>query len=224
MTNENEEIPLELSPLNFIQLRIPIHFYGENTLPAFNTKAGQRYKLPETSFLAGEQPFASLGIAWNYDGLVFRLESKKTVEKVLYPEIQEGDSLEIFLDTRDVKTTGFATRFCHHFFFLPESIDERFGGEITRFRTEDSHPICDHRELIIKPHANKAGYVLDIFLPNHCLYGYDPNEFHRLGFTYRINRPQDSPQHFSVLSDEYRIEDQPSLWSSLVLKHEDHPL
>lgn len=58
---------------------------------------------------------------------------------------------------------------------------------------------------------------MKIFIPSQCLYGYDPKQFDRLGFTYRINRAGGQPQHFSVISQEYQIDQQPSLWGSIKL-------
>jgi hypothetical protein len=58
---------------------------------------------------------------------------------------------------------------------------------------------------------------MKIFIPSQALYGYDVKQFDRLGFTYRINRTGGKPQHFSVNSQDYQIEQQPSLWSSISL-------
>ena len=58
---------------------------------------------------------------------------------------------------------------------------------------------------------------LQIFIPAECLHGYDPEQFDRLGFSYRINRYALPPQHFSVVTKEYQIEQQPSLWSHMRL-------
>jgi hypothetical protein len=138
-------------------------------------------------------------------------------QRVTYPDIARGDSVELFFDTRDVKTSGFNTRFCHHFFFLPEAVDGHQAGEITRFRTEDIHELCDPKELKVKSQLKSNSYQMQIFIPAHCLHGYDSEQFDRLGFTYRINRPDGPSQHFSVVTDDYQVEQQPSLWSSVRL-------
>jgi hypothetical protein len=121
------------------------------------------------------------------------------------------------IDTRDVKTAGFNTRFCHHFFFLSEPVEGLVAGEITRFRTEDTHELCDPQDLKVISSRKKNSYTMNLFIPGSCLYGYDPDQFNRLGFTYRLNRAHGFPQHFSVVSEDYQIEQQPSLWSSLRL-------
>jgi hypothetical protein len=129
----------------------------------------------------------------------------------------QGDSLELFFDTRDMKTTGFNTRFCHHFYFLAAEVEGHIAGEMTKFRTEDTHELCDPAELKVIPLLKKTGYTLQIFIPAHCLFGYDPDQFDRLGFAYRVNRAQGPAQHFCVVSEDYQIEQHASLWSSLKL-------
>ncbi|CDR32852.1 hypothetical protein [Criblamydia sequanensis] len=218
LTRDDDESYFELSPANFFEVSYEVPFLSGKNLPSLTSKEGKKFTLPSPDFLTGEETFASIGLGYNLEGIALRVEVQKPVERVFYPEIREGDSFEVFIDTRDLKTTGYATRFCHHFFFLPELVDGRKAGEITRFRGEESHPIADHNELSLKIHTTKKNYTLEIFIPSHCLYGFDPVEFDRIGFTYRINRPQEASQHFTVLSDEFKVEDQPSLWSSLTLK------
>ena len=121
------------------------------------------------------------------------------------------------IDTRDLKSAGFNTRFCHHFYFLAQAVEGQQAGEITHFRTEDRHPLCDSQALECQIKSSSKDYILQIFIPSQCLYGYDPKQFDRLGFTYRINRVGGHPQHFTVVSEEYQIDQQPSLWGSLRL-------
>lgn len=156
-------------------------------------------------------------MGWNSEGLYFACEVSTPFQDVFYPEVSRGDSLELFLDTRDVKTSGYNTKFCHHFFFLPQEINSIKAGEITRFRTEDAHDLCDPKELQLHSALLKNGYSLKIFIPSQCLYGYDPEQFNRFGFTYRVNRLGGKPQHFAAVTDEFAIEQQPSLWSSVAL-------
>ena len=182
------------------------------------------YSLPSLEKLTSESNFAKIHMGWNHTGLMFYLEVNSPFQDVFYPEVGRGDSVELFIDTRDVKTSGFLTKFCHHFFFLPKSIDSHQAGEITRFRTEDSHELCDSNDLQVMSDFKKSGYHLNIFIPSQCLHGYDPDQFGRVGFTYRVNRCGKPPQHFSVLSGEFKMEQQPSLWSSINLAKENLPI
>ncbi|MFQ5729983.1 MAG: sugar-binding protein, partial [Waddliaceae bacterium] len=156
-------------------------------------------------------------MGWKKEGIEFLFKVDKKFEEAFYPDVVRGDSVEIFIDTRNVKTSGYNTRFCHHFFFLPEAVEGHQAGELTHFRTEDVHELCDPSELKIKAQVKTNQYTLHIWIPRECLYGYDPEPFDRLGFSYRINRPYWESQHFSVVTEDYQLEQQPSLWSSLRL-------
>lgn len=207
-----------LSPINFFQLsfeclRLPQSKGGPFKL---TEKLFDRYKIPSTESLTGEGSFAEAAIGWDVDGLEALIHVQEPFIEASYPNVSSGDSVELFIDTRDIKTSGHNTRFCHHFFFFPEALDGRHAGELTRFRTEDSHELCDPNELLVKASIKKDSYTLQIFIPSLCLHGYDPEQYKRLGFTYRINHEGES-QHFSVLTSEYQIEQQPSLWSSVKL-------
>ncbi len=205
-----EEESFAISPVNFFQFRVDCHY-------ATNGLTGQRYVLPYTSKLCGEEYFAKVALGWNENGLECQVEISQPFHQASYPDVTRGDSVELMIDTRDVKTSGYNTRFCHHFFFLPEAIEGIQAGELTRFRTEDRHELCDPKDLKVKGQMSSKSYTLKIFIPSHCLVGYDPEQFDRLGFTYRINRSHGHPQHFSVVTSDFQIEQQPSLWSSLKL-------
>lgn len=206
-----------LNPLNFFQMQIDCHRF-EKQKKDFFLPDNEKYYLPDTTSLSGERSFAEVALGWNPEGIACTVRIKESFLESHYPNVQKGNSVELFFDTRDMKNAGFNTRFCHHFFFLPKSVEEVSCGEITRFRTEDAHELCPASELVCKTSFSPKEHSMQIFIPKGCLYGYDPEQFDRLGFTYRINHPKYSPQHFSVLSSEFQIDQQPALWSSLKLK------
>lgn len=210
----NNEQTFHLHPVNFFALAAECRYLDKKDL----TPSLTSHLLPDTSGLCYEYPFAKVAIGWHEKGIGFQIFVDQPFSRVSYPDVARGDSIELMIDTRDLKSAGFNTRFCHHFFFLPEPVDGLQAGEITRFRTEDSHPLCDPSLLQCETRKGSSDYKIKIFIPSQCLYGYDPKQFDRIGFTYRINRASGKPQHFSVLSQEYQIDQQPSLWSSLKLK------
>lgn len=175
------------------------------------------YALPATGWLTHETTFADCAMGWHQEGLKFQILVKKPLEKSIYPHLTKGDAVELFLDTRDMKSARIPTRFCHHFFFLPQAVEEIQRGELSRFRGEDSHPLCDPEQLVCDTRQVPEGYVMQLFLHSEVLYGYDPAQFNRIGFTYRISRFGGNPQHFSVVSPDFSIEQNPSLWASLKL-------
>jgi hypothetical protein len=205
-----------ITPINFFQISVDC-LHVESGFPKLSGAKLRKYLLPDMSELCREFSFADIAMGWNREGIEIHAAISQSFRQARFPDVSQGDSLELFFDTRDVKTSGFNTRFCHHFFFLPEAVEGHNAGEITRFRTEDTHDLCNEADLKVKPQLKNSGYILQIFIPSHCLFGYDPEQFDRLGFAYRVNRASGPPQHFCVVSDDYQIEQQPSLWSSVRL-------
>lgn len=163
-------------------------------------------RLPSMSEWFCEESFAEVGVAWHPEGI--------SVGAIIdHPlEDPEKDFLELFFDTRDLKTAGLNTRFCHHFLIIPQAGASR---EVTRFRTEDTHPLCDPNELEVTLEASRGCYSLAAWIPASCLHGYDPQTFARSGFTYQVNRHKGPPQHLAVSSRDYAIDQHPSLWATL---------
>jgi hypothetical protein len=166
-----------------------------------------KYLLPDLAGLSGKKAIADLSLSWHEEGIEAYVE--------IYRQMEPTDQVDLFFDTRDVKTSGWNTRFCHHFFF--RSDDGFSAGEITHFRTEDRHELCHAEDLQLKVHVMKNSYTMQIFIPNHCLFGYDPTQFQRLGFNYQIRCADGTTQNFSASPEDFSIEQQPSLWSSLKL-------
>jgi hypothetical protein len=210
-SEDSRFVPLD--PVHFFSLELDCHY-----LPSKTTELSAKvFQLPDTSPLCREASFAKVSLAWSHDGITIALKSSLSTTSAVFPTVSQGDSLELFFDTRDLKSAGFNHRFCHHFYFLPEEDEGVQAGEITRFRTEDSHELCDSSLLKVRTQKAARGYAMHVFIPKECLHGYDPDQFDRLGFTYRINRSSAPAQHFSVTSNNYAIDQQPSLWSSLRL-------
>jgi hypothetical protein len=207
-----EIVPLE--PVHFFAFQMDCHYVEK--------RVGGEHVLSDLTPFQDQNSFAQVFLGWHERGVYVCIEVTGTFGHPNFPRLIEGDSVELFIDTRDVKTTGFTTRFCHHFFFLPYPVstsgtESVQAGEITHFRTENGHPLCDPTLLELRSVKGKKRHTLDIFIPAECLYGYDPKEFDRLGFAYRINRIDGSKQHFSANSHNFSIESQPYLWASFKL-------
>lgn len=196
----------------------PVQFFGLTADSLFmrgSLKPERDYLLPSTTDLLDEESFADVYSGWNFEKLSFYVAVHRPFQKVGEPDFRSGDSIELFIDTR--KTTGVVTRFCHHFIFFPIEMQNFHGREITRFRNEDTHRLCHPEDLQATPDLDETSYRLLIEIPAHCLHGYDPLSFSRIGFTYRINRFEAPPQHFAVSSAEYVIEQHPATWGTLKL-------
>jgi hypothetical protein len=206
-----ELVPLE--PVHFFALHIGCHQMKGEQLE-------KKHLFPTLSSFYKAPPFATLSLGWQERGIFCAVQIEGAFDRPSFPHFVEGDSVELFFDTRDVKTTGYTTRFCHHFYFLPYKVaDEEVpqAGEITRFRTEDLHELCDPALLQVETIRLKKGSLMKIFIPSESLHGYDPLLFDRLGFTYRINRIGGFSQNFSASGSDFAIESYPSVWASLKL-------
>ena len=162
--------------------------------------------LPNATGLTGEARLITLALLWSPVGLYIEIGCKLGIES--------GDQLDLFIDTRDLKTSNVITRFCHHFAF---DIEEERGTEVTRFRGEDRHELADPELFHIKTEVKRSSYKTEIALPKEVLYGYDPSEFKRLGFNYRFKRKNGEKEHFNLSSDHFDIEKHPALWASMEL-------
>ncbi len=198
---------------------LPIDFYALSvSIPYVKKPFAKLLTLPDLSELHGEESFASVAMGWNEEGLYVELKVKQEFRECLYPNYVSGDSLELFVDTRDVKSAGFATRFCHHFVLLPQEVQGITVQEVTHFRSEDTHPLCDPHLIELSTDFSASSYQMRAHFPQDTLHGFDPNVCHRLGFTYKVNRAKRQPQHFSVSSHIYNIAQQPSLWASIQME------
>ena len=208
-----EELP-PLNPLEFFTLEGELKY--SQTAPS--SKIMRRsFTLARTSEWLAEERFAEVALAWSESGIFIDVLVNKPFEEASYPRFAEGDAIELFFDTRDLKTASFATRFSHQFVFLPEAVQGISAQEISHFRTEDTHPLCDSSDLQLTTVTSKNDYEMQIFIPAHCLHGFDPSSFERIGFTYRIHRYRGAPQHFALSSQHFSIEQHPRLWASFKL-------
>lgn len=204
-----EDLP-SLSPVQFFGLTADCQFLRGALKPE------KGFLLPLTNDLLDEETFADVYTAWNFEKLCFYFAVHVPFQKV-GDDFRKGDSIELFIDTRDLKTKGVVTRFCHHFVFFPVEVKNFFGQEITRFRNEDTHRLCHPEDLQVTAHLDDDAYHVSVEIPAQCLHGYDPLSFPRIGFTYRINRFEGPSQHFAVSSEEYNIEQHPATWGTLKL-------
>lgn len=208
-----EETLDQISPL------LPIDFFRITLdLLPYEEQLKKKHLLPHFDDLLYEAPFATVMMGWDQKGLYFEIDVRQIVDVCYFPNVRRGDSVELFIDTRDLKTASFTTRFCHHFVFLPKEVDGMMAAEVTHFRTEDRHELCDEKKLVVRLDYGKKNYTMKILIPAECLEGYDPSSFNRLGFAYRINRPGGDPQHLALSSDYLAIESEPSLWTSMEMR------
>lgn len=202
-----------VSILNFFEVQVPFYKYVSK-----KNFLDKKYLLSSFSKYLEEENFVKFYAAFDDSGLYFHVIVESSFTKVNPLEYSKGDCIEIFVDTKDLKTKGYLTKYCHHFVFFPNEMQNIYGKEITRFRADDMHKLAISSDLKVESGILKDSYNMNIFIPQNCLHGYDPKNFDRLGFNYRINRFNKLAAHFSVSSKEYVIERNPYLWATLLME------
>lgn len=208
-----EKIP-SLTPVGCFHIQAEVARVREKP----SLKEMQRSCLPSVSDLLGEEAFAEVSVKWSESALYLACFVDLPLAGSEYPDFETGDAIEYFIDTRDLKDSLVVTKFCHHFLILPQKVSTIQALEISRFRAENSHPLCSPEDLNVTVDLSRSGYSVLIEIPRTCLVGFDPLEMDHIGFTYRIHRKGGKPQHFSVSSCDYALEQYPKLWSSLSLR------
>ena len=162
-------------------------------------------------------------LAWLPTGLAFTtVVAGKSEQSIFLPtRLEHADSIRLCLDTRDVKESHRASRFCHRFVFYPtvaasptESRPIAQWAPINRAKASPS-PV-DVSLFALASERRADGYAFSAFLPSGALTGYDAEEFNRIGLHYIVFDSEHGAfalQHYAPLP----AEEDPSLWPSFEL-------
>lgn len=197
------DFDFSLLPMHFFDVSFPVK-YAKNILPE------EKYLLGNTEQYLDGEDFTSVYMAWNENGIFLDFKVQDL------PDSEKG-SIELFFDTRNLKTKGYITKYCHHFICFP--FEDAKTEEITKFREDDMHELKSPGDFESSVVFGKDYYLVKMFIPGKCLYGYDPSQFDKLGFTYKING-DGKTQFFSVSSKELSIEKMPFFWATLLLNRD----
>jgi hypothetical protein len=187
----------------FFRYQFPLLFFSDLPLK-------EKYTLPLPT-LSQQKARHEVRMGWSWEGISCRISYPK---KEFRPDL-EGDAIELFFDTRDQKEAPYPNRFCHHFLIFPEPVAGQKGREVTRFRGDETHPYADPSLFDVHLKEEKGVTWIDIFLPREAFCGYDPGQFERLGWSYRILMEGSLPQQLIPVKE---IASLPSLWATLLLQ------
>jgi hypothetical protein len=202
-------------PIDFFEVRLSLlHLDADNWKEEIIQK---KYLLPDLSEWLFEEEKIILNAGWSQEGLAFQAIAPSRMTEPHFPDFTKGDSLELFIDTRAVKEGRFIHRFCHQFYFLPEAVQGKLYGEATRFRGEDRHPMAREEDIEYSLHLQKGKSCFRVFLTKEALFGYDPQQCPQIGFCCRLNRLHKDPLHYNIKTDEFKIEEEPTLWLPMTL-------
>ena len=220
----------ELLPPGFLfRVALPVKRIAK--LPAVVTTApvlGAEFELPNVGQLSedrgdGPTPAAyPLRVGWHEQGLAFQVEvaGKNGRPKCDTVTMLGSEGLQVWLDTRNTQNIHRASRFCHHFAFLPggggRDHSAPVGRQILIARAREASALCDPKSLVLNSEIRDAGYTLRAWIPAECLTGYAPDSSPHLGFYFMIRDHQLGDQVLSV-GPEFPFDQDPSLWWTLDL-------
>ncbi|MEM8628762.1 MAG: hypothetical protein AAGF04_01630 [Chlamydiota bacterium] len=172
------------------------------------------YLLPALQSHFAEENFAEVRASWDEAGFFFHFFV--TGEPTVGKDRRKSDSIELFFNTKGDDPRTFFTQFCHHFVLTPEAVHGAFFQEVTKFRTEETHPLFEEKEGMVDVKISPGKYWMACHIPFTALHGYQREEKSSLTFFYRINRKGASPQSLSCSHAEYDPEKTPLLWSRIL--------
>ncbi len=203
-------------PTLFPETFFSYSFGIKNTKSPKTIRKKRAFLIPQTQFLFDEESFADFYMGWSMEGLSFFCDVHTPFKESCYPQFNEGDSLELWIDTRKPKGMFKLHKFCHHFLLLPTLVQGVQSIELSKFHRDDGHPLAPLNEAVVMTIMKNTSYSMEIFLPKEILYGYAPDELSTLGFSYRLHRKHGPPQHFSLSSGAAKIEKNPALWATVL--------
>ncbi len=179
---------------------------------------GEQFRVPDLMAIDGRVAFADVYAAWNERGLYFFANFRKAAAaRVDGRRPLEGDGLQIWVDTRDVRNAHRASRYCHHFYFLPGKDKRKSRGGQVRIRHARAHAkLCEPEELPSACRVHGIGYGMEVHLPAEKLTGFDPEEIRRLGFTY-VLKDQKLGRQYWTADEPLPVSYDPSLWGTIEL-------
>lgn len=175
------------------------------------------YLVAPVSELLAEDPFYSLGICWSLSGikLFFRMETKFSGS--FFPEVEKGDGVEVFIDTRSIATTSGLHKYCHHFVFLPKEVDGIVAAEVTRFKGDDKHDPALCENFSVNSVIKGSRIDMEITIPEISLFGYNPLEVPKMAFACRVHRSNGEAGHFPLSEVDFKLRTSPALWARMRL-------
>ncbi len=211
-----------LPPAFFFRFAIPVAYQ-----PGLPRKRGALLKLPEScrlprlTFSDEARAFGDVRLAWNENGFGVSVEvrGKKMPVSSRDDRPATSDGLQLWVDTRNTQTIHRASRYCHHFCFLPrtdETSADPAAIELEIARARDVRKLADREDFLIQSEITGDGYRLEAWLPAKVLTGYEPEANPQLGFYYHL-QDAELGQQFLTVGEEFPFSHDPSVWSTLDL-------
>ncbi len=206
--------------------------------------------LPNLGEMDGEETFAPVWSCWNEDGIYIaaHVTGKRSAPRCDPREFWKGDNLRLMLDMRDTRNIKRATKFCHHFYFLPTGGPAKpkpgsgkseprapargrkatpstarpqhspVAGLALINRAKENAPPVEPGRIRVASTVRSDGYKLEAHIPADCLNGFDPEQQHRRIGFYYILEDRDLGRQSFTIGDDLPWHVDPSLWATAVLE------
>lgn len=162
-------------------------------------------------------------IAWSPRGLLLTtvVAGRRRVARRAPTGLDAIDSLRLCLDTRDVKDSRRAGRFCHKFLFCPfvgktDDAERPSAVWAPINRAKETPSPVDVGEFRLASERRPDGFAFSAAIPASTLTGFDPTDFRRLGLHFS-QRDEEHGAFDLQLGEPFPTEEDPSLWTSLEL-------
>jgi len=177
--------------------------------------------LPALPQLDGDRYFATVKVAYGDPGLYVAVEVPKEIPiAVNRQRPHNGDSLQVWIDTRGVSGGHRATRFCTHFILLPSGGGARrnqpMGFQRPIRRALDDAELCDPEDIALAVAVEKHSYSMEALLPAHAVSGFEPEPGTVIRFHYVVTDLMHRRQTYA-LGDQFPHGSDPSIWGKLRL-------
>jgi hypothetical protein len=176
---------------SLFNLTVSVHRAERFTIDGKLDDWSERNFLPQVS-LEGRPPFATVSMAWSAEGLWFACSVPRTKAPQVIPKrLASGDCLELYIDTRDIRSAHRAGRYCHKFVVAPVGGAGRGRNPIFEHqeiqRALATPPLVQPDEIDLASEVRKDGYTMEMFFPASTLTGYDVEINRRLGLAYVLH-------------------------------------
>lgn len=191
------------------------------------TSSGARldesYRLPDLPSLDHSPSGLDVRAAWSEEGLAFAFELRRERGGVPSPArsgSSDGPSVQLYIDTRDVRNVHRAGQFCHRYDFRMRRVA---SGRLAPTASWVPVPNAKAMPHAVPPDALEAvakplddGWSLEVFVSRSALTGYEPQEFSRIGLQYVVYDPDVGTRVFSS-GEPLPYASDPSLWAAVDL-------
>lgn len=214
-----------LPPTFFFRFAIPV--LHQPDVPRQNGNLldlPEECRVPRVALSEVSGRFGDLRLAWNAHGLAVSVEvhGKKMPVSGQAKQPTVGDGLQIWIDTRNTQTIHRASRYCHHFGFLPgedKKSSKPHAMELPINRARELRDLANSDDIEVASQHFKDGYRLEAWLPAKVMVGFDPDANPQLGFYYLLQDAELGRQ-FLTVGEEFPFAEDPSVWSTLELVSE----